>query len=146
MVLCFCFVCLRLVCPILPVTLNCPIFIATLVFSNVYCSVHVYIVIPISDSMWAFWVESNMCMFLSFIMYALPLEIQLSIRKGWEPINWFIPTTCVCLYQTRIMIVNSICLSPFFMFNGWRWEVIVRLLILVELLTSLFKISFHNCL
>ena len=55
-----------------------------------------------------------MCMFLSFIMYALPLEIQLSIRKGWELINWFIPTTCVCLYQTRIMIVNSICLSPFF--------------------------------
>ena len=31
----FCFVCLRLVCPILPVSLDCPFLIAPLVFSKV---------------------------------------------------------------------------------------------------------------
>ena len=35
-ILCFCFVCLRLVCPVLPVSLDCPILIALSVFSNVY--------------------------------------------------------------------------------------------------------------
>jgi hypothetical protein len=32
----FCFVCLRLVYPMLPVSLDCPFLIAPLVFSNVY--------------------------------------------------------------------------------------------------------------
>jgi hypothetical protein len=36
--LCFCFVCLRLVYPVLPVSLNCPVLIAPSVFSNVYLS------------------------------------------------------------------------------------------------------------
>jgi hypothetical protein len=35
-ILCFCFVCLRLVCPVLPVSLDCPFLIALSVFSNVY--------------------------------------------------------------------------------------------------------------
>jgi len=35
-VLCFCFVFLRLVYPILPVSLDCPFLIATSVFPNVY--------------------------------------------------------------------------------------------------------------
>jgi len=35
-VLCFCFVCLRLVSPMFPVSLDCPYFIAPSVFSNVY--------------------------------------------------------------------------------------------------------------
>jgi hypothetical protein len=38
-VLCFCFVFLRLVYPILPVSLNGPFFIASSVFYNVYLSV-----------------------------------------------------------------------------------------------------------
>jgi len=36
-VLCFCFVFLLLVYPMLPVSLDCPFVIAPLVFSNVYC-------------------------------------------------------------------------------------------------------------
>ena len=32
----FCFVCLRLVCPILPVSLDCPFSIASSVFSNLF--------------------------------------------------------------------------------------------------------------
>jgi hypothetical protein len=35
-VLCFCFVFLRLVCPMLPEYLKCPFSIAPSVFSNVY--------------------------------------------------------------------------------------------------------------
>ena len=35
-VLCFCFVCLRLVYPLLPVSLDCPFLITSSVFSNVY--------------------------------------------------------------------------------------------------------------
>ena len=35
-VLCFCFVCIRLVYPMLPVSLDCPFLISPLVFSNVY--------------------------------------------------------------------------------------------------------------
>ena len=34
--LCFCFVCLRLVYPMLPVSLDSPFLIASSVFSNVY--------------------------------------------------------------------------------------------------------------
>ena len=35
-VLCFCFALLRLVCPVLPVSLDCPLLFAPSVFSNVY--------------------------------------------------------------------------------------------------------------
>ena len=38
LVLCFCFVFLRLVCPMLPVSLGCPPLIAPSVLSNVYLS------------------------------------------------------------------------------------------------------------
>jgi hypothetical protein len=36
MALCFCFACLRLMYPMLPVSLDCPLFIAFSVFSGVY--------------------------------------------------------------------------------------------------------------
>ena len=42
-VLCFCFVCLRLVCPMLPVSLDCPFLIASSAFSNVYLNYVQYI-------------------------------------------------------------------------------------------------------
>jgi hypothetical protein len=35
-VLCFCFVCFRLVYPVLPASLDCPFLIAPSVFSSVY--------------------------------------------------------------------------------------------------------------
>jgi hypothetical protein len=37
-VLCFCFVCLHLVYPVLPISLDCPFFIAPSVFPNIYCT------------------------------------------------------------------------------------------------------------
>jgi len=34
--------------------------------------------------------EIRICaIFLSFIYYVLPLEIQISRAEGWYPINWF---------------------------------------------------------
>jgi hypothetical protein len=46
-VLCFCFVVLRVVCPMLPVSLDCPFLIVHSVFSNVYL-----IYLPFSASCW----------------------------------------------------------------------------------------------
>ena len=43
--LCFCFVCLRLVCPVLPVSLYCPFLIAPSAFSNVYLNDVQYILL-----------------------------------------------------------------------------------------------------
>ena len=40
LVLCYCFVYLRLVCPLLPVSLDCPFLIAPSVFSNFYSKAH----------------------------------------------------------------------------------------------------------
>ena len=44
-VLCFCFVFLRLVCHVLPVSLDCPILIAPSVFSNVYLQFQNHLII-----------------------------------------------------------------------------------------------------
>jgi hypothetical protein len=41
--LCFLFVCLRVVCPMLPVSMDCPFLIAPSVFSNVYLSCVPYV-------------------------------------------------------------------------------------------------------
>jgi hypothetical protein len=35
---CSCFVCLRLVYPVLPVSFDCPVLITPSIFSNVYCT------------------------------------------------------------------------------------------------------------
>ena len=40
--LCFCFVCLRLVCLVLPVSLDCPFLFAPSVFSDLYSSLSYY--------------------------------------------------------------------------------------------------------
>ena len=52
----------------------------------------------------------NQCRFLFFV-YMLPLEIQLSRGQGWDPINWFNPTTFLCLSQARAWISNAISQS-----------------------------------
>ena len=80
-----------------------------------------------------------------FIIYVLPLEIQLSRGEGWNPINWFNPTTYVCLSQAGTWISNVICRGLFlcslisvkmrgdFLFcYWWNWW------------PSLIKFSFHH--
>ena len=95
------------------------------------------------DSMWSFCVEANL--FRSscrLFIYVLLLEIQLSRGYGWDPINQFNHATCLCLSQIRTWIYNVNCCG--FLCSLNRWEMIVRLLILVELLTITFKLSFHK--
>ena len=43
------------------------------------------------------------------VIYVLPLEIQLSREEDWDPINWFDPTTSLCLSEARTWISNVIC-------------------------------------
>ena len=55
----------------------------------------------------------------------LPLKIQLSRGKGWDPINQFNSTTSLCRFQTRTMISNLVCCGIYFVFSEGRWDVIV---------------------
>ena len=55
----------------------------------------------------------------------MTFKFLLSRGGGWDPINCFNPTTCVCLTQVRTCISNAIC-HDLFVFSEWRWEVIVR--------------------
>ena len=48
---------------------------------------------------------------------------DLIINMG-DNINWFNPTTSLCLCQPWIWISNAICLYGLFVLNGWRREVI----------------------
>ena len=50
-----------------------------------------------------------MQVFYRLIIYVLLLENQLSRGKGCVSINWFNPTTFLCLYQARTWISNVIC-------------------------------------
>jgi hypothetical protein len=51
--------------------------------------------------------------FNRLITYVLPLEIQLSRRDDWGPINRFNPAPYVCLSQARTRISNVICRGLF---------------------------------
>jgi hypothetical protein len=47
--------------------------------------------------------------FYCLFIFVLSLEIQLSGRDGWEPINMFNPVTLLCLSENRTWIYNAIC-------------------------------------
>jgi len=52
-------------------------------------------------------------------IYVLPTvvpEIQLSRGEGWDPMNCFIPATCLCLSQTSRRISNVILLLLYVFF------------------------------
>jgi len=76
-----------------------------------YCTVHVYIVIHFCDSVFGLFLSGSesLQVFYCLFIYVLPLEIQLSIREGWNPINWFNPATLLSLSQARTWIFNIIC-------------------------------------
>jgi hypothetical protein len=66
------------------------------------------------------------------VIYVLPLEIQLSREEDWDPINWFDPTTFLCLSEARTWISNVICRG--FVCVQWiqlRWEVIFRFIYII---------------
>ena len=55
-----------------------------------YCTVHVYVVFHSWDNMGSFWLEriSARC-FYRFLIYVLPLKVQLSRGEGGDAINRF---------------------------------------------------------
>ena len=57
--------------------------------------------------MWSILAETNLHRFFIVCLYtcALPLEIQLSRVEGWDPYNWFNPTTFVCLSQSTTFLI-----------------------------------------
>jgi len=64
-----------------------------------------------------FWSESKAVeVFYHCCISVLPLEIQLSRGKCWDPIKRFNPTTYLCLSQGRTCIFNAISWS-FWMFH-----------------------------
>ena len=89
--------------------------------------------------------KRNVHVSYSLFIYVLPLEIQLSRREGWDPINWFNSATLLCLSKARTWISNTICCCLFcvqwiqirgddcvFCWYWWSWW------------PSPFKLSFHN--
>jgi hypothetical protein len=78
--------------------------------------------------------------FYRLFIYVMQLEIQLSREEGWDLINWFNPTICLCLSQARICISNVICRGLFCV--QWlqlRWKVIVGFV-------DIGGIDDHHCL
>jgi hypothetical protein len=63
---------------------------------------------------------------VTIFAFVLALEIQLSREEGWDPVNWFNPTTFLCLYQTRIMIFW--CQRSYVVFSVIHFVDIVKLL------------------
>jgi len=56
--------------------------LATSIHLPCYCTVHIYVVIHLCDSMRSFWVEVSLCMFLSFVYDCIAVG-DLIIKKGW---------------------------------------------------------------
>jgi hypothetical protein len=66
------------------------------------------------------------------------LEIKLSRRKGWDPINWFKNVKYLCLSQAITWNCKVKC-SGLIVFSELRWEVIVCFVDIVG-------IDDHHCL
>ena len=93
-VLCFCFVFLRLVYPMLPVSLDCTFLIATSVFSNIYlflqhCGKHTDVVFCSTYKQQQQNIDFN-------ILFMKILWRQVYIKAS--PVN---PATFLCLSQAR---------------------------------------------
>ena len=104
-----------------------------------YCTVHVYVVIKMCDSMWSFWVDVNLCLcFLHRIV--CKCIIQLSKGEGRDHINWFNLAIFMCLSQARTWISNVICYGlSCVLCVQLRWEVIVHFV-------DICGIDDHHCL
>jgi len=95
-----------------------------------YCTVYVHVVNHFCDSMWSFWVEANLCLY----MYCSLDDIQLSREEGWDPINRFNPTTFLCL--SLVICRGLFCVQWIKMRNDcWHWW---------NGWPLLFKLSSHN--
>ena len=109
-----------------------------------HCTVHVYVVIHICDSMWSFWVKA--C-FLSFVYICIAIEDPVIKREGWGSINRFNPATFLFLFPSQDlsywchMSWSFLCSVSSVKMRGdcsfcWYWQ---------NWWPSLFNLSFHNC-
>ena len=55
-----------------------------------YCTVHIYVVIHFCDSMWSFWVETNICSFLIICLY-----MYCRLRSSYQKMRSKIPLACL---------------------------------------------------
>jgi hypothetical protein len=88
--------------------------IALSCFSNIcYCTVHVYVVIHICDSMRSLWVKVNLLRFFIIVDFisVLPLEIHLLRENGCGAIFRLNPATFLWLSYVRTRISNPIYLG-----------------------------------
>ena len=82
---------------------------SSIVLSMFMMSIH------LCDSMWCFWSGSeSVHVFHRLFIHVLPLEIQLSRGKGWDPINQFNLSTSLCLSKARTWISNVISQGIFY--------------------------------
>ena len=91
-VLCFCFVFLRLVYPMLSISLDCPFLIAPSVFSNVYLSVSL-------DC--PFGCLTFICQFLWIVQFWLPLRLS----------NVYLSVSLDCAFLIAPLVFSNVYLS-----------------------------------
>jgi hypothetical protein len=63
------------------------------------CTVHVFVVIHFCDSMWSFYVKTNLCGFFFIVCLYMYCRRRSSYEEGevWGPIYRFILATFLCL-------------------------------------------------
>ena len=108
---------------------NLAIVLSMCILSFIFC-----------DWNWSFCVKTNH----RLLIYILQLEIHLSSREGWNPINRLKPATFVVMPQARTWISNVICRGVSCVLSVkvggdcslcWYWW---------NCWLSLLKMSFHN--
>ena len=93
--------------------------------------------------MWSFWVEVNLCLFLSFVHLCIAVGGPVSRGVDGDSINRFNSTTLLWLSQARNLVSNVMCRDFFFFafsefsdcwfcWYCWKWW------------PSLLILSFHN--
>ena len=92
-----------------------------------YCTVDVFVVIHFVtvSRMWSLLMEAIWACFYCLFIYVLPLVIQLSREKGWDPLVGLIPPHGGP-YPRPIPGFPTYIVVLFFVFSEWRWEVTVR--------------------
>jgi hypothetical protein len=106
-----------------------------------YWTVHVYVVIHVSDSMRASWVEADMFFHCLFICIAVWGPI-LSREEFMIPLtNLTPPNVCACpkpgpWFRTQYVVV-------IFVFNDLRWEMVVRFVDISEIVDHYFLNIFY---
>jgi hypothetical protein len=98
-----------------------------------YCTLHVYAVVHFTDSMWSFWVETNLYRWFLIICLYMHCGWRSSYQEGKVGISSTPPYFCAWIYLMFFHVqwfkVRGGCSFSWYWWHGWQ---------------SLFKLSFHN--